>query len=452
MTTLKALLTSKLFSILLAILTAILLYKIPGDELSYEGRVVFATFGIAGVLWLTEAVPLFVTSFIIAAVLMIVGGLNSKDVFSGFFDPIIVLFLGGFTIAAAFSKYNVDKYISIKLLNLVGNKATVILLSLIILSAFLSMWMSNTASAALLLPISLTILKESGVDKKSPLYKAFPLAIAFAATTGGLGTIIGSPPNALAVKYLSEYSQAPIDVTFADWMLLMMPVVFIMLAIIFVVITLRFKINGQKLNMKLTSVSLDQKGKITLAVSVVVGLMWMFGKRIGLSSSEVALFPIIFFFGTGLLNTKDLKSLNWDTILLFGGGIILGEAVISTGVNTYLSAGLGPLFIGLPTLAIYVLLLAIGILFTIVASNTGAAVVMLPIIVALSTELGLDPIPLVALTTIGVSLDFILPVGTPPSAIAYSSGYLKAKDMVKTGLILTIFVITVPAIIFYFFY
>lgn len=450
--TLKKVLNGKFISILLAIAAAFVLFSIPRDQLPMEGKVVFATFGIAGILWLTEAVPLYVTSFVIAGILIIVGGLGAKEVFSNFFDPIIVLFLGGFTISAAFAKYKVDKYISIKLLNLVGEKASLILLSLIVLSAFLSMWMSNTASAALLLPISITILKESGINKNSPLFKAFPLAIAYAATTGGLATIIGSPPNALAVKYLAEYAQSPINIDFTTWIGLMGPITVTMLAIIYLVIVIKFKVNGTKLKIKLHEASLSVKGKITLLVSVLVALMWIFSKQIGLSSSEVALFPIVFFFGSGMLNEKDLKNLNWDTILLFGGGIALGEAVIATGVNNYLSSGLESLFIGIPQLALYVLILAIGILFTVVASNTGAAVVMLPIVIALSTKLGLNEVALVALTTVGVSLDFILPVGTPPSAIAYSSGYLRAKDMIKTGLLLTLFVITVPAVIYYLWY
>ena len=442
----KKILSSKWFQVLMAAIIGILLYLLPKD-LSNQARTVLATFGVAGTLWLTEAVPLFETSFIIAGILILFGGFQTKEIYASFADPIIFLFLGGFTMARAFSKYNVDTYIANKILKLFGNKPNIVMLGLMILSAFLSMWMSNTASTALLLPIAIKILINSKVKKSDPLFKAYPLAIAYAATTGGLATIVGSPPNALAIKYMEQSEIVNREVTFTDWMIQMLPIAILMLISIYLVIKVLYKSKQKKLKVENQVDNLSGKGKLSLAVSILTALLWLTGKLTGLSSTLVAILPIIVFFGTELLNKKDLKQLQWDTILLFGGGLALGEAVIGSGVNEYIASGFEGFLSGLPMALLFGLIVLIGIFFTIVASNTGAAVVMLPIVLSLASGLNADPHILVGLTTVGVSLDYILPVGTPPSAIAYSSGYIKSKEMIKTGLILTIFVIIIPTLV-----
>lgn len=443
---LKNVLSSKVFQIIVAALVGVLLYLLP-QELSSQARTVLATFGVAGVLWLTEAVPLFETSFIIAGILILFGGFSTKEVYASFADPIIFLFLGGFTMARAFSKYKVDVFIANKILKLFGKRPYIVMLGLMILSAFLSMWMSNTASTALLLPIAVQVLINSKIKKSDPLFKAYPLAIAYAATTGGLATIVGSPPNALAIKYMQQSDMNIGEVTFTDWMVQMLPVAILMLIAIYFVIKFLYRSKERELEVVTKTEKLTTKGKISLAVSVLTALLWLSGKLTGLSSTFVAILPIIVFFGSELLGKKDLKKLQWDTILLFGGGLALGEAVISSGVNEYIASGFEGFLAGLPVVLLFGLIVLIGIFFTVVASNTGAAVVMLPIVLSLATSLGVDPKILVGLTTIGVSLDYILPVGTPPSAIAYSSGYIKSKEMIKTGLILTIFVIIIPTIV-----
>jgi solute carrier family 13 (sodium-dependent dicarboxylate transporter), member 2/3/5 len=439
----------QIFFILLAIVIGYFLYQLPKD-LEFEQRVILFTFGVAGVFWLTEVVPLFVTSFIIAGILILFGGVSTTDAFAPFFDPIIILFLGGFVLSQAFSKYKVDQFIAQKTLFVLGNKPYIVLFGLMIVTVVLSMFMSNTAATALLLPISLTILDKSNVSKKDKLYKAFPLAIAYAATTGGLGTIIGSPPNALAVKYLEQEGVA--NISFVEWMAQMLPVVIIMLLVIFITIRLVFKSKVKSLRIDQQDIKLDTKGKIILFVSLITIVLWLTGKTLGLSSYLVALIPIIFFYGFGLLKESDVSNLNWSTLLLFGGGLTLGEAVISSGVNEYIALGMDKFLLGVPVFILFLLIGVLGTIFTIVASNTGAAVVMLPIIIPLATKLNVDPLILVFLTTAGVSLDYVLPIGTPPSAIAYSSGYIKSKEMINVGSFLTIFVWLIPAVIAYFFW
>lgn len=442
----KKIISSKIFQLFAAAAVGVVLYFLP-QGLDSQARAVLATFGVAGVLWLTEAVPLFETSFIIAAILLLFGGFSTKEVYASFADPIIFLFLGGFTMARAFSKYKVDVFIANKILKLFGNKPYIVMLGLMLLSAFLSMWMSNTASTALLLPIAIQVLLNSKLKKTDPLFKAYPLAIAYAATTGGLATIVGSPPNALAIKYMEQSDIVTGETTFVDWMIQMLPVAILMLVAIYFVIKFLYRSKKDKLTVETKTEKLTTKGKVSLGISVLTALLWLSGKLTGLSSTLVAIIPLVIFFGSDLLNKKDLKKLQWDTILLFGGGLALGEAVISSGVNEYIASGFEGFLSTLPVVLLFALIVLIGIFFTVVASNTGAAVVMIPIVLSLATSLGVDPRILVGLSTIGVSLDYILPVGTPPSAIAYSSGYVKAKEMMKTGLILTIFVVLIPTVV-----
>jgi len=437
----------KIIALLVISLGAFLVHSFAPASLTPQGRVVLAVLFVAAALWLSEVLPLFITSFIIAFLLIVWGGFGTQEVFRPFFDPIIVLFLGGFILARAFSRYKLDQRISQRILRVIGRKTNVVMFALMALSATLSMWMSNTASAALLLPIASEILLASQVEKDDRLWKRFPLAVAYAATLGGLGTLIGSPPNALAQRFLQE---GGIEVSFIDWMIYMLPLVVILLPVILVVLTLLFRSDVEELKIHHRELPpLDLKAKVVAAVTVLCMLLWLTGEQTGLSSYVVALIPIIVFFTFDLLGEEDLKVLHWETLILFGGGITLGEAVSASGVDVLIADSLATLITGLPWLILLIVTAFVGLIMTIVASNTGAAVLMMPIVMGLAGQLGLDPLPIVLVTTCGVSLDFILPVGTPPSALAYSTGHIRTDEMARAGLLLTVFVILVPALYAY---
>jgi sodium-dependent dicarboxylate transporter 2/3/5 len=437
----------KIIYVLVVCLGAFLVYSFAPVSLTAQGRVVLAVLFVAAVLWLSEILPLFITSFIIAFLLIVWGGFGTQEVFRPFFDPIIVLFLGGFILARAFSRYQLDQLISERILQVIGRKTNLVMFALMSLSATLSMWMSNTASAALLLPISTEILQASRVEKDDHLWKRFPLAVAYAATLGGLGTIIGSPPNALAQRFLQE---GGVEVSFVDWMIYMLPLVVILLPVILLVLTLLFRSDVETLKISHRELpELDLRAKVVAAVTVLCMLLWLTGEQTGLSSYVVALIPIIVFFTFDLLGEDDLKVLHWETLILFGGGITLGEAVSASGVDAFIADSLAALITGLPSLVLLIVTAFVGLIMTVVASNTGAAVLMMPIVMGLARQLGLDPLPIVLVTTCGVSLDFILPVGTPPSALAYSTGRIRTDEMAKAGLVLTVFVILVPALYAY---
>ena len=434
----------KIISIVAVALGAFLIYSFAPVSLAPQGRVVLAVLFVAAVLWLSEILPLFITSFIIAFLLIVWGGFGTQEVFRPFFDPIIVLFLGGFILARAFSRYRLDQMISERILQVIGRNTNTVILALMSLSATLSMWMSNTASAALLLPISTEILQASRIEKDDQLWKRFPLAVAYSATLGGLATLIGSPPNALAHRFLQE---GGVDVSFLDWMIYMLPLVVILLPVILLVLNLLFKSDVDRLEIEHRDLpKLDLRARVVAGITVLCMLLWLTGEQTGLSSYVVALIPIIFFFTFDILGEDDLKVLHWETLILFGGGITLGEAVSASGVDALIADSLATLITGLPSLVLLIVTAFVGLIMTIVASNTGAAVLMMPIIMGLSRQLGLDPLPLVLVTTCGVSLDFILPVGTPPSALAYSTGHIRTNEMARAGLVLTVFVILVPAL------
>ena len=437
----------KIIWLVVVSLAALLVYRFAPDSLAPQGQVVLAVLFVAAVLWLSELLPLFITSFTIAFLLIVWGGFGTQQVFRPFFDPIIVLFLGGFILARAFSRYKLDQLIAEGLLQVIGRKTNTVIFALMALSVTLSMWMSNTASAALLLPISTEILLASRVADDDPLWKRFPLAVAYAATLGGLGTVIGSPPNALAQRFLQE---GGIEVSFLDWMIYMLPVVAILLPVILLVLTLLFRSKVERLEMFERELpKLTVKAKVVAAITGLCMLLWLTGEQTGLSSYVVALIPIIFFFTFDLLGENDLKVLHWETLILFGGGITLGEAVGASGVDVFIADTLAALITGLPSLILLIVTAFVGLIMTVVASNTGAAVLMLPIVMGLSRQLGWDPLPIVLVTTCGVSLDFILPVGTPPSALAYSTGQIRTDEMARAGLVLTLFVIVVPAVYAY---
>jgi sodium-dependent dicarboxylate transporter 2/3/5 len=425
-------------------LGAFLIYTLAPGSLTPQGQVVLAVLFVAAALWLSEALPLFITSFIIAFLLIVWGGFGTQQVFRPFFDPIIVLFLGGFILARAFSRYKLDQLMAERILQIIGRRTNMVIFALMSLSVTLSMWMSNTASAALLLPISTEILQASRVEEDDPLWKRFPLAVAYAATLGGLGTLIGSPPNALAQRFLQE---GGVEVSFLDWMVHMLPLVVVLLPVILVVLTLLFKSEVEELEMHERELpELTLKAKVVTAITMLCMLLWLTGEQTGLSSYVVALIPIIIFFTFDLLGEDDLKVLHWETLILFGGGITLGEAVSASGVDVFIADSLATLITGLPSLVLLIVTAFVGLIMTIVASNTGAAVLMMPIVMGLSRQFGWDPLPIVLVTTCGVSLDFILPVGTPPSALAYSTGKIRTDEMARAGLLLTVFVILVPAL------
>ncbi len=391
---------------------------------------------IGMILWFSELIPLHVTALIVAFLLIVLGGFTPKDIFAPFFDPVIVLLLGGFVIALGMQKHKLDEYIALKLLGKTSNSPKIFLLVLMYLTAFLSMWISNTASTAILIPIGIVILSKNGLKPlKSSFGKSMILGIAFSATIGGIGTLVGSTPNVIAAKFLTENG---IQFGFIEWMFHGLPFVLLFIPVAWFVLISIFKPDIKTLKTVKFDKSLSGKQKQVIVVFLITVVLWLTTSIHGIASSTISLIPIFLLYGARLLDTKDFSRIDWATLILIGGGLTLGLSMHAVGLDIMFANVMQTIIIGQPLFLALVIVASFAVILTLFASNTAAAAVMIPIMIPLAITLGLDVRSIVVIAAIGTSLDFIVPIGTPPSAIAYGSGYIRMKDMAKVGVVIAV--------------
>ncbi len=424
--------------------------------------------GIVAVLWFTEGISLVATSVLIPILIVVLNIQGARTVLAAFFDPAVALILGGFLIGRALSKYELDKRIALLLLSRGGGSGGRLVLTVMAASAFLSMWISNTASAAIMIPIALAVISRIRTEEVRTRYgKAIVLGVAYSATLGGVATLVGSPPNPLAASYISSF--IGIEFSFMSWLPFGLPVVLILLPVMWQWLLFRFKVptdveevrvlheTSRKEYERLGPVTREQKLVITIFVAVVV--LW-FTEKVpdviaaptgwsghGIPSSIVALLGGLALLVTGLLDESDVShEIGWSSLLILGSGIALGGAMIDTGLSTFIAHHLAVLG-ALPPLLIVIVVGVVAVLVTMVASNTGAAVILIPIAIPLAIELGIDPILITMVIAISVSMDYALPTGTPPSTIAYSTGKVGLREMVTTGLVVDLIAVLVVTIV-----
>jgi len=412
--------------------------------------VVASTLMAVIVLWVSEAIPLYISALTGSFLLLSLGDFSAKDIFHPYFDPVIVLFLGGFVLAQGMQKYEIDHRIAHEILIRMGDRPLIFVLGLMLVTAFLSMWMSNTASAAIMIPISIVVLKENNLfHEHSRFAKGAVLAVAYAATIGGIGSLVGSPPNAIAARFLSEEN---ISLDFVEWMIKTLPFVLLALVFTWLLLFLFNKPEIEKIQFTYQARKLNRSQKIIFIIFLVTVIGWLSTKYTGLSASTVALIPVISLFALGLLDSTDLSRISWPTLLLFGGGLSLGSAINQVGIDTWLTTLLQGWIAGIPLFITLLALVFFGIAVTMVASNTASAAILIPLMLPLSSSLGIDMKSMAMLVAIGVSLDFMMPVGTPPSAIAYSTGLVSVREMIKNGFMINIGTGMTLVVLYYFFY
>ena len=300
------------------------------------------------------------------------------------------------------------------------------------ITAFLSMWLSNTAASAmmlaLILPIASRIPKENSTARRGLI-----LGIPFAANIGGLGTPIGSPPNAIALQYLTRSGEAP---SFVHWMGIGLPAVAILILIAWKLLQMMFRVNGEldsSDKKERPAIKNSAGAMVVIVVAVITIAGWMTTEFHGIASGTVALFPVLIFFVAGLLNTRDFRSLSWDVLFVMGGGLCLGAAMTHSGLADWVIAQLPVDGVGLRILAIVVGIPAV--VMSSVMSNTATANLLLPIVAGM----GLAPVaPTMITIAFCCSLAMPLPISTPPNAMAFSSGELTTRDLISPGLILTV--------------
>ncbi|MEI6860526.1 MAG: DASS family sodium-coupled anion symporter [Shewanella sp.] len=389
------------------------------------------------ILWLTEAVHITITAIMIPIIGVVLGVFETKEAMSNFANPIIYLFFGGFVLAAALNHQGIDKLIAQKVLIASKGKLSLACLFLFGITAFLSMWISNTATAAMMLPLALGILNQLDFKEHKQTYLFMLLGIAYSANIGGIGTLVGSPPNAIAA--------AQVGLNFSEWLEFGLITVALMLPTMLIALYLFLKPNLSVIcKIPTSDTKLSFQGKLTLVVFISTVCCWIFSKPlsqalggIGKFDTIVALGAVVTLAGLGLVEWKKIeRTTDWGVLLLFGGGLTLSAILKATGTSVFLAHLVTDIF-GNTHLAIFTLaIIFFVIMLTEFASNTASAALLVPVFAAIAEPLGLSPIMISVLIGIAASCAFMLPVATPPNAIVYGSGFIKQSEMMRAGVII----------------
>jgi len=420
---------------------AVIVSLLPLPGLSSAGSKVLGIFVFAMLSWLTEVIPLSVTAMIVvflSALLLPseISGLKASYFYSSLSSSTVILFAGGYFLASGMQKHKIDMIFSKFVLSKTGNNPKMVLLGLILTTAFLSMWMSNTATTALMIAVSLPIVRT--ISKDDPFSTALVLGIPFAANVGGIATPVGTPPNAIAIQMLLDNGY---KVTFSRWMMWGFPIAVILVIFLWWLLLIIYKPKTKEVILKIESVRIGWRQKYVLVIFVVTALLWLLSSVIHLSSSLIAFIPPVAFLSTGILNKEDFRTIGWDILILVGGGICLGMAMTESGLSGWILHSLH-----LSNIHPLLLLLILGLLTYFASnfmSNTAAANIFIP----LAIGLGKGFAPIVVFIAITASCSMLLPVSTPPNAIAYGSGAVETKQMARTGLFMGIAGMTIAFII-----
>ncbi|MGC1953293.1 MAG: DASS family sodium-coupled anion symporter [Gammaproteobacteria bacterium] len=441
--------------------------------------------------WITEAIPLAATAVLPLLLFPILDILTGEGTAPLYFNSTIVLFMGGFMIALTMERWNLHKRIALVVIKTIGGGPPRIILGFMAASAFLSMWISNTATAVMMLPIGLSIVlqMESEFDAKEThnFSVGLMLGIAYAASVGGMATLVGTPPN-LAFQRVFElaFPEGP-GIAFGMWFIMALPLTLIMLAVIWVVITkilfrpaAHLKVDRNIVDQQLKSLgSMRFEERIVLLVFMTTALLWVFRKDLNLGflnipgwsdllpdpkmidDGTVALFMASLMFlvptrslearakAATLMDGSVFKNLPWGIIILFGGGFALAEGFQVTGLADYLGNRL-QLLAGFPPLLMIALICLSLTFLTEVTSNTATTQMILPILASVGVAMGENPMLLMIPATLSASCAFMMPVATPPNAVVFGSGRVAIGDMVKAGFVINILGVIIISLMFYF--
>jgi solute carrier family 13 (sodium-dependent dicarboxylate transporter), member 2/3/5 len=458
--------------ILLAGLMAVgILLALPPPEGMTGSAKQAATIGaLMAFLWVSELVPLAATALLPLAAFPLLGITSLEKTAQAYAHPLIFLFLGGFMLSAAIERWKLHQRLAIFALSIAGRRPDALVLAMMCVTAFLSLWVSNTATAMVMVPIAAALLgpergegREAGSDAFGA---ALMLGIAFAATIGGMGSLIGTPPNALFAAYVQ--TTYGLTIGFGQWMLIGLPIVCVLLPLSWLLLTrLAFRLPitvPPSSTFEPASTAMSRPERIVTGVLAATALAWItrpfldqtFGWT-ALSDAGIAIAAVLALFGlparwvgtSALLEWKDVEGIRWDVLILFGGGLALADAVSSTGLAAWIGAQLEGLS-GLPVMLVVLVMMIIIVYLGELASNTAVAAVFLPVAGAAAMGLGARPLEVVLPIALAASLGFMLPVATPPNAIVYGTGAITPRQMLKAGAVLdvvSILVVYVLAIV-----
>ncbi|WP_061241324.1 DASS family sodium-coupled anion symporter [Ectopseudomonas composti] len=434
----------------------------------------WATIGLTLLMatwWSTEAIPIPATSLLPILLIPALGIDSLNAATAPYANPTIYLFLGGFVLGLAMERWNLHKRIALMTLLAMGSKPSKQIAGFMMATAFLSMWVSNTATTIMMLPIGLSVIgmltseKNTGEAERERFATALLLAIAYAASVGGIATLIGTPPNALLAAFLAE--NYDVQIGFGQWMLLGVPVAVIMLAFIWWWLTRGgFNLAGhdstQLIRGELAELGPLSRGeKLVAMVFVATALAWVFQPLIsdwvpGVNDTSIAIAAALALFiipvdtkqRVFLMNWESASKLPWGVLLLFGGGLSLAGVIRSTGLAEWIAQSLGALG-ALPVIAMIGVVVLVIIFLTEVTSNTATAAAFLPLLGALAVSQGMPAELLAIPAAIAASCAFMMPVATPPNAIVFGTGHMKIQSMIRAGFALNLFGVVLVTVISY---
>jgi sodium-dependent dicarboxylate transporter 2/3/5 len=411
-----------------------------------------------GILWLTEAFNITVTSLMVPVVAIGLGLINTQKALAPFSTPIIYMFFGGFVVAAVLQIQNLDKIIANYIIRLAKGNLKLSITYLFTATTFLSMWINNTAVAAMMLPLTMGMLKGINAEKNHRLYAFVLLGMAFSASIGGIGTLVGSAPNAILASQ--------IQVTFTEWLGYGFPVMVLlvpsMIFSLWVILRPDFSVD---FNPSLEKVSFNRKNIITLMIFIGMAIMLLFSsllnpwisaflelpKKIENFDTVIALCVVIFICISGVATWKEIQErVEWGVLVLFGGGLTLSIVMKDSGASKIMADSIVQFVQTKPLWVLCFVITAFIIFLTEFTSNTASAALIMPIVISVAQSMNLPPIALAAIIACGASCAFMLPIATPPNAIVFATGNVKQLDMAKVGLILNLFCIAIIGSMTYF--
>jgi len=434
---------------------AIATYFLLPASMSELARRTVTIFIVAAIFWATEVLPLYATSLCIVGMEILFladkgglarmlparvdipedGGLNYTIFLSSFSSGIIILFMGGFLLSAAVTKHGLDRAIASRILQPFNNSPLLLIFGVLLITAFFSMWMSNTATTVMMLAIISPLVK--ALPQEDKFHRAVILAVPFGANIGGIGTPIGTPPNAVA---LAALRQAGYEIGFVDWMLMAVPLATLLLVVAGLMLYVFFRPAKDLVlpPLEKPTEKISFKGRLTLIILGIAILLWLTGKMHGLASPAVALLAAAALTALGVLRKHDVDSIDWNVLILMWGGLSLGKAMEVTHLIGYIEQ------LPIADLHGFALAAAIVVLSVVLStfmSNTATAIVIVPMVIALMQP-G-SPVQMVILTALACSFAMAMPVSTPPNAIAFATGKVPVSALIRSGAIVSIICIAV---------
>lgn len=440
-----------------ATLVAVLLYLfLPYEDTVNKGLSILV---FVAILWLTEAIHITITALLVPILAIFFGLEQTKSALQAFANPTIFLFFGGFAIAAALSVQKLDQYIANRVISWANGNFMVAIFLLFSVTALLSMGISNTATTAMMVPLAIGMLKNIDYQTNKGTYAFVILGIAYSASIGGMGTLVGSPPNAIVASQL--------HLTFSDWLKYGMPTMIglmpLMLLTMFLVFKPKLKI---KIETKQEIEKLNRNQYITIAIFATTALCWIFGtylnefisnmlniNKIEEFDALVAMTAAVLICVTNVASWKQVQdNTDWGVLMLFGGGLTLSAILKNSGADKAMVDAIVVLIEGKNYYLIGLLVATFIIFLTEFTSNTASAALLVPIFISIAEALNMNPLGLSLIIGLGASCAFMLPVATPPNAIAYGTGMVNQRDMIRAGFVLNIFCILFISAIAYWFW